>query len=237
MKRQYEQLVRGSDFFAGLPPGPMEKVCAAYAVGTAADGGVFFRQEDPAEKAWLLVLGKVKMAQLTEDGQQVTLRIIVAGQMFGGMAALGPGGVYPASAQALEDSIALSWNGRMLRELARTVPALGMKISELMYGHVQEMQTRVRELATEKVERRIARALLRLASQAGRKEKEGILIDLPLSRQEIAELTGTTLYTVSRVLSEWERRGMIRTGRERVLIRDAHALVVVAEDIPPAEKT
>jgi CRP/FNR family transcriptional regulator, nitrogen oxide reductase regulator len=231
MSRQYDTLVRDSDFFSGLRPGPLERVCASYAVRQAEEGAYFFHQGGPAEQVCLLAEGKVKMGQLTEDGQQVTLRIIVPGQMFGGMAALGSGGTYPASAQAMDRGIALSWKGGMLGELARTEPALAAKISLLMFDHVQEMQTRVREMATERVERRIARTLLRLAAQAGRREKEGILIDLPLSRQEIAELTGTTLFTVSRMLSEWERRGMITTGRERVVIRDAHALVVIAEDI------
>ncbi len=104
-------------------------------------------------------------------------------------------------------------------------------MAELMYAHVQEMHARFRELATERVERRVARALLRLASQAGRRLADGVLIDLPLSRQEIAEMTGTTLFTVSRLLSEWERRGMIDAGRERVVIRNPHELVLIAEDI------
>ena len=74
--------------------------------------------------------------------------------------------------------------------------------------------------------------LLRLARQSGRKNADGILIDLPLSRQSLAEMTGTTLYTVSRILSQWEAHGLVETGRERVVIRRPHGLVVIADDLP-----
>ena len=100
-----------------------------------------------------------------------------------------------------------------------------------MTGYIQEMQTRYRELVTERVEQRIARALLRLAAQSGQKSKENRGVELALSRQDLAEMTGTTLYTVSRVLSAWERRGLVAAGRERVMIRDPHGLVRIAEDL------
>ncbi len=75
--------------------------------------------------------------------------------------------------------------------------------------------------------------LLRLASQTGRQTEEGVLIDMPLSRQDLAEMTGTTLYTVSRILSQWEQKGYVESRREHVVIRFPHALVTVAEDLPP----
>jgi CRP-like cAMP-binding protein len=99
--------------------------------------------------------------------------------------------------------------------------------------HYRRLLDRYQELATERVEQRVARALLRLARQVGQKEEDGILINLPLSREDLAEMIGTTLYTVSRILSRWEHQGLVKTGRERVLIRNPHALVDIAEDLPP----
>jgi CRP-like cAMP-binding protein len=95
------------------------------------------------------------------------------------------------------------------------------------------VQERLRELATERVEQRVARTLLRLARQVGRKVEGGVLIDMPLSRQDLAEMTGTTLYTVSRILSQWEQQHLVETGRERILIRQPHGLVAIAEDLSP----
>jgi CRP/FNR family transcriptional regulator, nitrogen oxide reductase regulator len=85
-------------------------------------------------------------------------------------------------------------------------------------------------MATERVERRIAHAVLRLARQAGRRVEEGVQIEFPLSRQDIAEMTGTTLHTVSRTMSAWEQAGLIDGGRQRIVIKDPHALVRIAEE-------
>jgi CRP-like cAMP-binding protein len=101
---------------------------------------------------------------------------------------------------------------------------------------LRQFQDRLRELATERVERRLARMLLRLARQSGQKVTGGILIDLPLSRQNLAEMIGTTLYTVSRILSQWEAHGLVETGRERVVIRRPHGLVVIADDLPEVDE-
>jgi CRP-like cAMP-binding protein len=110
-------------------------------------------------------------------------------------------------------------------------PGLALNGLRLVAGRFQELQSRYQELATERVERRVARTLLRLARQTGRRTEEGVLIDLPLSRQDLGEMTGTTLYTVSRILSNWEQQALIQTGRERVIICNPHGLVVIAEDL------
>ena len=87
-------------------------------------------------------------------------------------------------------------------------------------------------MSTQQVERRVAHALLRLAKQAGRKVEHGIEIDFPISRQDIAEMTGTTLHTVSRTLSAWEQQGLIESGRQRIVLRDPHRLFELAEETP-----
>jgi CRP/FNR family transcriptional regulator, nitrogen oxide reductase regulator len=99
-------------------------------------------------------------------------------------------------------------------------------------GHrLQELQNRYRELATERVEQRIARAVLRLG-KVTRSDDAAVSISFPLSRQDIAEMTGTTLHTVSRILSAWEQRGVVDGGRMRVVIRNPEALLAIADDLP-----
>ena len=97
---------------------------------------------------------------------------------------------------------------------------------------VQTSHNKIRELSTERVERRIARALSRLASQLGRQTEEGILLDFPLSRQDLAEMTGTTVFTVSRTLKAWERLEILQLGRERIVIAAPHELITIGEDLP-----
>jgi CRP/FNR family transcriptional regulator, nitrogen oxide reductase regulator len=84
-------------------------------------------------------------------------------------------------------------------------------------------------MSTEQVERRVAHALLRIARQAGRKVEAGVQIDFPITRQDVGEMTGTTLHTVSRILSGWEGQGWVECGRQRIVIRDPHKLFVLAE--------
>jgi CRP-like cAMP-binding protein len=108
---------------------------------------------------------------------------------------------------------------------------IAMNAVTLMGERYQDLQVRLRELATEKVERRIAHTLLRLSQQAGRRTARGIEIAFPLSRQDLAEMTGTTLHTVSRTLSGWEARGLVDSGRRRVIVVKPEALAEVGEEV------
>jgi CRP-like cAMP-binding protein len=171
------------------------------------EGEFFFFQGDPAVYFYILISGRAKLMQTSPAGQQVNLRTISEWQMFGALGAIRENATYPATAQALEHCTALA----------------------VKSDYIQEMQERYRELATEKVERRIARVLLRLAAQMGTKKDSGI--ELTFTRQDLAEMSGTTLYTVSRVLSDWERQGLVEAGRERVLIRNPHGMVSIAEEL------
>ncbi|MBX3035717.1 MAG: Crp/Fnr family transcriptional regulator [Anaerolineales bacterium] len=187
----------------------------------------YFFQGDPAKYAYILVTGRVKLVQSNPAGQQVNLRTIKQWEIFAALGAIRPEAVYPVAAQALEPSSALAIESSLLRDMMQTRPYLNFGLMQLMTGYIQEMQERYRELATEKVERRLALTILRLASQIG--HKSGGQIELPLSQQDIAEASGSTIYTVSRTLSEWEKRGLIETGRGRIVMRNPHGLVEIAE--------
>jgi CRP-like cAMP-binding protein len=111
-------------------------------------------------------------------------------------------------------------------------PALAVNTLQTVGSRLQESHTRVVEMSTQQVEQRIAHALLRLAKQSGRKVERGVEIDFPISRQDIAQMTGTTLHTVSRTLSGWEQRGLIESGRQRIVLREPHRLMVLADETP-----
>ena len=193
------------------------------------EGGFFFFQGDTAGYLYVLISGQVKLLQANPAGHQVNLRTIHPWEMFGALGAVRDEADYPATAQALEDSSALAIKAVFLREMMKTRPYLAIGLMNLMTNYIREMQERYRELATERVEQRIARALLRLTSQSGKKSNEGI--ELALSRQDLAEISGTTLYTVSRVLAEWERQALVQTGREKVRITKPHEMVRIAEGL------
>lgn len=195
------------------------------------EGSFFFFQGDQAEHLYILTSGQAKLQQSHPNGQQVNLRTIHPWEMFGALGAVRKEAVYPATAQALEDSTALAIKSEFLHEMLETRPQIAFDLMTLMTSYIQEMQARYRELATERVEQRVANALIRLAGQSGVRAEKKAEIELSFSRQDVAEMTGTTLYTVSRLLSEWDRQGIIKTGRERISIIKAHELVRIADGL------
>lgn len=216
--------------FAGLEhPARLAALQAAQAARLEADQYLFM-QEDPASHFYLVVEGKLKLSQVTVEGQQVIMAYSTPGEAVGVAAALALPG-YPVSAQAVGPSRTLGWSRETAQRLMLAHPQIALNLVKDLAGHVVEYQNRLRELATERVERRIARTLLRLARQAGRKTQDGVQIDMPLTRQDLAELTGTTLYTVSRTLSQWEAQGLVLSRREQITIRKPHGLVTIAEDL------
>jgi CRP/FNR family transcriptional regulator, nitrogen oxide reductase regulator len=194
-------------------------------------GAALFEQGDDADRFFVLADGRLKVTQVTPDGQQVVVRYIGPGEMFGCVAVTGQQ-AYPGTASAALDSTVVAWSASEAAGLVEKHPRFGAHILRMMSGRVQEAHARMREMATERVERRVARALLRLAREAGKRTEAGIEIAMPLSRQDVAEMTGTTLYTVSRLLSAWEQDGLVEAGRQRVVIKKPHELVKVAEDLP-----
>lgn len=219
--------------FRNLGAADLTKILALARRRQVPEAAYFFRQDDPANLLYVLTEGQVKLTRLTPAGDQVLLQFIHPGEMFGGISVFGEA-TYPVSAQAAQECAILTWDTETLTRMMEAYPRMALNAMQHLAQRVQEMQQRNLELATERVERRIAHALLRLANASGHKVEGGVLIDLALSRQDLAEMTGTTLYTVSRTLSGWQQRGIVEVGRERVLIQKPHALVAIAEDLPPA---
>ncbi len=200
------------------------------------ENSFFFLQGDSADFLYVLISGRVKLMQSNPSGQQVNLRTIYPWQMFGALGVSRDHAIYPASAQALTDSAGLAIGSSFLRSLVATRPQMSFELMNIMTSYVQEMQSRYLELATERVEQRVASALVRLAAQTGIKGVDPQLhqkaaIELAFSRQDIAEMTGSTLYTVSRLFSDWERRGILELGRERIRILNPHELVRIADHL------
>jgi CRP/FNR family transcriptional regulator, nitrogen oxide reductase regulator len=226
------RLLAGVPLFLGLGADGLEAVAADAHVVRAAAGRTFFREGDPARSFFLLNRGRVKFTQISAEGHEVILRVIGKGEPFGGVAAMAEDATYPVTARALEPAEAFSWAGRRITALMHRFPPIAINAARMIAERLHELQRQHRELMTERVERRIARALLRLASHSGRRVEEGVEIDFPLSRQDLAQMTGTTLFTVSRTLSGWETAGLIATGRRRVVVRQPHRLLRIAEDLP-----
>jgi len=230
-RRDALERVADSPLFAGVARGACQEAVDLGRERPIAPGDVLFREGEPAVTLYLVLEGRMKLTQLGVDGQEVVIRFVVPGGVVAALAVLDQG-VYPVTATAVTATRALSWSHDVFATLMQRTPALAVNAMRLLSERLREMQQRFREVATERVAQRVARALVRLVRLVGRKTDGGVLIDMPLSRQDLAEMTGTTLYTVSRILSEWESAGLVTSGRERITIRAPHRLVALAEDLP-----
>jgi CRP-like cAMP-binding protein len=221
-------LIRGLSIFQSMSDEDLDAVLAQASARQFPVGQAVFEQGETATEFFALLHGRLKVVQTTPDGQQVVVRHVSPGDIFGIARAMRRPD-YPATAVAVVDSLTLVWpSGHWEAFIARS-PVLALNALQTVGQRLQDAHARIRELSTEEVERRVAHALLRLVQQAGRKSEEGILIDFPVTRQDLAEMTGTTLHTVSRVMTAWEAKGIVASARKKVIVRDAHRLHVIAE--------
>lgn len=153
---------------------------------------------------------------------------IPSGQLFGIAKALGRT-TYPATAVTAAESLILSWPTRLWDDFVTTYDGFATETYQTVGKRIGEMNDRIVEMATQHVEQRVAAALLRLINQTGRKTDSGIEIDFPITRQDISQMTGTTLHTVSRLLSRWQKEGIVESRRKHILVYRPHALVALNE--------
>lgn len=217
--------------FSGLASGELAEIAASFRPRTYPRGSHLFLQGQPASVYYLIGEGQVKVLQTSSAGFDVILHIFGPGDLIGALPMLGEG-TYPGTAVGLTEVVAFSVASGDFEAILKRFPAVTVNLLHFAAGILQATHVRLRELATERVERRIARAIARLASQMGVKTDEGITLSVPLSRQDLANLTGTTLFTVSRTLKAWERKGILRASRASLTVLHPHALIAIGEDLP-----
>lgn len=225
-------LISDLPLFASLSPEALDDILSFAQARHYPKSAIVFTQGEPAPHFFLLLHGRLRVTQVTPAGEQIVVRFVGPGDLFGVAMAIGRT-TYPGTAAAVVDSIALVWASEIWPQLVSAHPALAINAMQAIGSRLQDAHARLREISTEDAERRIAHSVLRLAETAPRAADGHVQFDFPLSRQDIAEMTGTTLHTVSRIMSAWEAAGIVASGRRKVAIRDPARLAAIAEG--PAE--
>lgn len=191
-----------------------------------ADAAIFY-EGDPAVRFWVVKEGQVKIIRYSTSGKEVVIEVISPGEIFGGAAMLMSH--QPASARALSDARTLSLPIEEYKRLLQEYPSIAVHVIEALGNRMLDV-IRVRTLASERVERRIAHILLKLAGKSGLQTTEGYRLQISLTRQDIADLADTTIETAIRVMSGFAKHGLVRTERGGYLtITDMEALQSIAE--------
>jgi CRP-like cAMP-binding protein len=213
--------------FTGVSPEAVIRITAAARLKRFTRGEMVFLAGDTVEQVLLLISGSMKITQLGPKGLEVILRLGAPGDVFD-VVSLFATGKHCTTAQAIRSCDALVWDAKVFKALVDGLPVLYKNIIRFICSHLLELEERFRELATERVAPRVARQLIRLQEQVGSPRKAEM--DIGLSREGLAQMTGTTLYTVSRLLSTWEEDGLVNSRRESVMISDVQALRKLFED-------
>lgn len=230
MGETYQEVVKQCFLLRHLDDDTRQAILNAGHLRRVAPHSFFFHQGEPSEWLYVIYNGRVKLVQLTPEGEQVVVNYFGPGQGLGIIVALNEVD-YPLSAEAIEPCEAVGWHRDEMKQLMLQYPQLALNGMKMMGSRFTRLQERFRDVSTKRVEQRIARALLRLVRQFGKRTAEGVLIDIPLTRQDIAEMTGTNIYNVSRIMSKWEQDGWVISHRKQVILCKAHELVVLAEDL------
>lgn len=214
--------------FQGFAPGEAATVLAGGAPRVLRRGEVLFREGEPAVALYLVESGRIKLTQLTAEGQEVIMRYLAPADAFAAVA-LFDRSTYPVTAQATERTRVRAWSREVLPGLVRDHPRFEANLLRIVSSHTREALSRVRELASEPVAQRLARTLLRLGQQIGRAEPGGSILVERISQQDLAEIAGTSVFTVSRTLAGWQERKIVETGRQQVRICEPQSLAAIAE--------
>jgi CRP/FNR family transcriptional regulator, nitrogen oxide reductase regulator len=182
-----------------------------------------FQAGEPANHFHLILAGVWKAFQEAETGQIANLAFVSTGQVVGVHSVLGFS-AYSFSVEAVVPTTVLIWPAKTLRTFVERTPNVMWNLCEILSRWISEFSDRYRELLTESVSQRIAHALIRLGEQFGRRKGTELVIEAPLSLEDLAGYAGTTLFTVSRVLNLWQRAGLLHRNRSFVVVHNLESL-------------
>lgn len=225
-------LVQQFPLFAGLSLSDCANIVFSAREKRFPGGQTIFAQGDPVRQVMLLVSGCVKLTQFGQNGSEVILRMAGPGEIVGAIGMCVEGG-HGSTAQTKQSSFVLTWDIADFGSALERFPAFRRNLLGLLESRLLEMDERFREVSTEKVAPRLSSQLVRLFNKMG-KGGDG-RVEINLSRAELAQLTGTTLFTVSRLLCQWETRGIVCNRRECVTLRDLAALENLSQEESHAE--
>jgi CRP-like cAMP-binding protein len=196
--------------------------------GFEPDEPVYF-EGDPAGYLYVVAAGKVKLMRHTRSGKDVLLDLLEPGEFFGGLSPL-PDETYAETAQAHTSVCTLRIDKDAFRSILTSKPQVALGVLEITAGRLQAAHERVRQLSAYSVEHRIAFTLLKLAEKFGEKQPGRVLIQTPLSRDDLAEMTGTTTESASRAISQFQKAGWIDSGRQWVAVTNPKQLAAILDE-------
>ena len=227
MTSPIDDVLRRTTIFRRLTPADLQRLAAVAHVRQYDKGATIFGEGDPSDSMYTVVTGRVKVSKMTVRGTELILEIFGPGDPVGAVAVY-ESRAYPASAIALEATTCLLIPRQAFFSLLETYPTMVRGLLTGLTHRLVELTNRLTELSGGRIEARLARFLLKLADDMGQRRPDGTFIPLALSRQEIADMIGTTIETSIRIMSRWGKDNVVRTEKDGFLVIDRAALEAIA---------
>lgn len=223
------RILHGLPFFRQLSHADIAGINPYFQAHNYQPGETIYLAGSPASRLYVVAIGRVKLMRHSPSGQDVLLDILTVGELFGSLPALGRT-EHTETAQTLTPCCVLGINASDFQTILQTYPPVGLAVLDFVTSRLHGARETISQLSTARAETRIAATLLKLARKVGQETDGAILIQTPLARQDIADMTGTTVETASRVMSQFRRDGLIDSGRQWVSILNAEDLALIAEE-------
>jgi len=215
--------IRQVPIFNTLSPADAKEIYPYLLHTKFAKKETIFSEGDPSEWFYIVKKGKVKITKLSHEGKEIILEIISPSEFFGGVAVM-RGFPYPANAVAMEDAEVLKIARKNLMTIMDRFPNLMFCMATNIGDRIKGSHEALKSIALEKVESRIASLLIKLADKAGERVTEGLMINMKLTKQDLAEMVGTTVETSIRTMSKLSKGGILTARAGKIVIRDLEKL-------------
>ena len=222
-------VLRITPVFRQLAPADLRRVAEAAAVRHYHKGQLVFEQDTPSDAFYTIASGRVKIFKMLPTGKDLILEVFGKGDPLGAIAAY-TDRPFPASAAAIEDTVCVLIPRAAFFRLLEEYPSLVRGLLLGMTIRLVELTNRIGELSAGRIEPRFARLFLKFAQDLGREERGGLFVPLALSRQELADMTGTTIETCIRIMSRWGKQQIVRTEKDGFVLLNRQALEATAEE-------
>lgn len=222
-------IIRKIPIFSDLEPEELKEVSNIYIPRKYKKGQIIFFEGDPGEAVYFVKEGKIKIYKSDPEGREYILHIFGPGNIFAETVLLG-GEPYPANAEAVEDSVVGVIKNSDLEMLLKKNTDIAFKIIKVLSKRLRDSQENIKNLVFRDTYDRTACALHKMSLEHGIKTPQGIEVEMPITRSELASIVGTSRETVTRMLSEMKRKGIIDMDRQKIIIKNERELMVCVRD-------
>ena len=213
--------------FKNLSDEELKELGAYLAAASYKKKETIFSEGEPPDWFYIVSSGKVKITKISHEGKEIIIEVISPSDIFGGVAVL-KNFPYPANAVAMEDTEVIKISRKNLMRLVDRFPNLMYCIALQLGDRMKSSYDSLKNIALERVEARIAALLLKLAGKVGVETKDGLLIDMRLTKQDVADMVGTTVETSIRTFSKFKKEGLVVDADGKIIIKDREGLAALS---------